>query len=83
MCGRRGIGGGDDEGGDLLAPFGVGETDDADGGDGGVVEEEALDLGRINILATSNDNIATSLDEPEITILIEIADVAGVETAIA
>ena len=82
---RRSLGGrrfevvDDDEGADLLTEVGMRDTDN-----GGVHhavnrEERPLDSRRGDVLAAADDQVLRPSGDPETTVLIEMAEVAGVQ----
>ncbi len=52
----------DDGGGDLLPPFGVGQADDSGQGHGGVFAQDSLDLGRVDVLAATDDQVGAAVE---------------------
>ena len=75
-------GAGDDPGRDDLAVLGVGQADDGDLGDGRVVVEELLDLGRVDVLAAPDDQLLAPADDPVVAVVAAAGQVAGVEPAV-
>ena len=74
--------GGDDPGRDDLAVPGVGQADDGDLGDAGVVVQELLDLGRIDVLAPPDDQLLAAADDPVVAVVALAGEVAGVKPAV-
>src|SRR5206468_2481424 len=82
LLGReRRAGPGHDPRGDDLAVLRVGQTHDSDLGDGGVVVEVFLDLGRIDVLAASYDQLLAPADDLVIAVGAAAGEVAGGEPA--
>ncbi len=61
----------------------VGQADDASFGDGGVGEQGRLNLGGIDVLATRDDQVAAAIRHVEVAFVVTVAQVAGVEPAVA
>ena len=73
----------DDESGRHLAGFRVGRADDAAVGDVGMFEQRRLELGRRDAERTALDHLLLAIDEVGVAVLIDVADVAAVEPAVA
>ena len=58
-------------------PLGVLQPDHDDVGDPGVVDERALDLGREDVGATGDDHVDTPVDDVEVALGLEPAEVAA------
>ena len=69
------------KGGDRFAPDVVGQADDRDLGDGGMGGERVLDLARIDVVAAGHDHVRGPIDQGQIALRVEPADVAGPEPA--
>src|SRR5712691_9531308 len=69
----------DDDGFDRLAPPVVRHADDRDVGDGRMVGQRILDLGRVDVLAARDDHVLHPVGEEEIAVLVEKAGVARPE----
>ena len=67
----------DDEGGDRLAPDVVGNPTTATWAHARVRGEHVLDLARIDVVAAGDDHVGGAVDQSEIALLVEAADVAG------
>ena len=50
-------------------------------GDGRMIQQHSLDLGRVHVLATADDHVLLALDEPEISLLVEPGQIAAVKPA--
>src|SRR5712691_6622052 len=68
-----------DDGVDFLAADLVGAADDRCRLDAGVFEQDVLDLARVDVLAAANDHVLLSVDEEEVAVLVDVADVSRVE----
>ena len=66
----------------VAEPF-VGRADDGDLADAGMAREDVLDLERVDVLAARDDHVVESAVEPEVAVLVEPPDVAGVVPAVA
>src|SRR4051812_47791959 len=67
---------------DLLAELGVGESDDRDLGHRRVLVHHLLDLPRVHVVPTSDDEVLLPPDDEEVPLLVDPADVTGVEPAV-
>src|SRR5712691_6985484 len=65
----------------LLAKPLVGDTDDGRLGHGGMCVDDLLDLTRVDVEAASDDHLLLAIDDEEEAVLVDIAQVAGVEPA--
>ena len=72
----------DDGDGDFAEPL-VGRGEHADLADVGAGVAGRLDLGRRNVLAAADDDVLLAVDDEQIAVLVEIADVAGAHEAVA
>ena len=70
------------EGGDFLPVQGAGDAHDLDVLDGGVGEQELLDLPRVNILPPANDHVLGPAGDPDQTLFVLGGQVAAVEPAL-
>ena len=61
----------------------VGRADDRDLAHAGMAREHVLDLERVDVLAARDDHVVEPAVEPEVAVLVEPADVAGVVPAVA
>src|SRR5260370_33938324 len=66
-----------------LAPLLVGHADHRDIGDRGMAEERALHFRRIDVLATRDDHVLDAIINVEITILVAVAGIPGMEPTVA
>src|ERR1700753_19271 len=66
----------DDIGDRDFVPARIGPADHAALGDTGMIQENALNLGRIDVLAAGDDQVLLAVMDPEITICIAAADIA-------
>ena len=73
----------DDVGDDAVAEPVVGRADDRDLPDGRVARDDVLDLERVHVLAAGDDHVVEPAVEPEVAVLVEPPDVAGVVPAVA
>src|SRR4051812_30956827 len=71
-----------DDGTDLLAETIVRDADDRGLGDVGVLVERGFDLGRVDVLATADDDVLDAVDDEQVAVLVDAADVARVEPAV-
>ena len=67
---------------DLLAQLRVGHAVDGGVGDLGVVHEPLLDLDAVDVLAAPDDHVLLAVGDEEEAVLVEVADVAGVQPAV-
>ncbi len=72
-----------DGGDDRLAPALVGQPEDGHLADGRVAHEDLLDLDRVDVLAAGDDHVLLAVDERDVAVLVDLAEVAGVEPAAA
>src|SRR5439155_16413052 len=72
-----------DDGTHLFPQLGVREADHGDVADVGVLEQGALDLGGVDVLAPADDDVLDAVDHVEPAALVEATEVAGVEPAVA
>ena len=70
-------------GGDSLAPARVRHAEDARLGHGRMCQQHRLDLGRIDVLAAGDDQVVAPVDDVQVALGVEVAQVAGVQPAIA
>src|SRR5262245_1854965 len=71
------------ERGHRLAPFGVGQADYRDLGHGGMEHDDILDLLRDDGAAAGSDHLLEPADDVEVVAVVELADVAGMQPAVA
>ena len=83
-CGvrRRLTGGYADEGGDHLTPLRVGQAEDRHLGDGRVIEEDILDLARVDVLAAADDHVLDPALDAQVAPAVEGRQVPGVVPAL-
>ena len=67
----------------LLAPHRVRDADDGDLRDGGVGRDRVLDLDGVHVLAAGDDHVVQPVDEVDVAVGVDVADVAGVVPAAA
>src|SRR5260370_33128252 len=75
-------GGGPDESFAGLAAIEHGHADDDALGDRRMLVDRLLDIAREDLVAAGDDDVLDAVDEKEITVGIEIADIAGMQPAI-
>ncbi len=63
-------------------PFRIGHADDAAIGDIGMFEQHTFDLGGVDVLAAGNDHVLLAVMDPEITVIVARADIAGAIPAV-
>jgi hypothetical protein len=68
---------------DLLADLRVRPADDGAAVTLGVREQDVLDVARVDVEAVADDEVLDAVDDVEVAVLVEVADVAGVEPAVA
>ena len=66
----------------LFAVDCAGPSDDGRLGDSGQPVDDALDLLGVDVLASADDHVLGSVDEHQVSVLVEAADVAGVQPAV-
>ena len=71
-----------DEAAAVLAEAHVGRGDDRDLGDAGHAQQQLLDLERADVLAAADDDVLLAVDDREVAVVVEHADVAGREPAV-
>ena len=85
--GRRGRtsapGSGHDDGAHPLAHRPFVEPDDRDLGDGRVLVQHGFDLDAVHVLAAADDDVLHPVDDVDEAVVVDVADVAGVEPAVA
>ena len=62
---------------DLLAEALVGDADDRGLGDVGVLVQRGLDLGRVDVLSAADDDVLQPIDDVEVALVVEPAEVTG------
>ena len=72
-----------DGGDDGLAPALVGQPEDGDLAHRRVAHEDLLDLDRVDVLAAGDDHVLLAVDERDVAVVVDLAEVAGVEPAAA
>src|SRR6266508_6711058 len=77
--GRVGPVGGDDEGGDDLAPLLGGDADHRDLGDARMLQQQLLHLAGVDVVAAGDDQLLAAAFDTQVAALIEAAEVAGAE----
>jgi hypothetical protein len=84
--GGGGAGAQDDGGAELLAEPVVGDPDAGRLEDGGVLDEESVDLGRADVQAAADDDVLDPVDDVEEASVVEVSAsveaVAGVEVGV-
>ena len=70
-----------DDGHDLLAEPLVGNADDGGLGDRRVGVQHVLDLARVHVVPAADDELLLAADDEQEPVLVEIAEVTGVEPA--
>ena len=68
-------------GGDLAGLL-VGQADDGGVRDGGVGEQQRLQLGRRHLEALVLDELLEPVDDEQVAVVVDVADVAGVQPAV-
>jgi len=68
---------GDDQRQRDFVPFGVGDADDRDVGHVGVCRDYFLDVSRVDVETTREDHVLLAIQNVEVALVIELADVAG------
>ena len=68
---------------ELLAPGLVGHAEGGDLVDLGAFEDRALDLGGIDVLAATDDQVLGTVRQEQVAIVVEVTDVTAVEPAVA
>src|SRR6266849_49495 len=67
----------------LFAANLVETADDGSGLDTRVLEQYVLDLARVDVLAAANDHVLLAVDEEVVAVLVDVADVSGVQPSAA
>ena len=67
---------------DALAPVGVGHAEDRHLADTWHLGDDVLDLARVDVVPTRDDHVALAVDQPEVAVRAEPAEVAGVQPAV-
>lgn len=70
------------DGVDSFATFIIGQADHRHVGDGRVVEQKVLDLLGADVLAVAHDEVLEAAGHHHVTVLLEVAEVAGSEPAL-
>src|SRR5579859_6727481 len=60
----------------------IGYADDTRLGDGGVLGDDGLDLGRVEVLAAADDDVLAAVHDAQPALAVEPADVTGAEPAL-
>ena len=68
---------------DLLAELGMGHADHGGVEHLGVGDEAVLDLDAVDVLAAADDHVLLAVGDEEVAVGVDLADVAGVEPAVA
>ena len=71
-----------DDGAHPLAPLAVGQPDHRHVADPGVRVQQVLDLLGRDVLALADDDVLQTAGEHDVTVVAEVADVAGAEVAV-
>ena len=66
---------------DPLAPLLVGQPDHRAVAHRGVLHQRLLDLGRVDVEAAGDDHVLQAVDDEQVALVVEVADVAGVVPA--
>ena len=66
-----------------LAPLLVGDADHGHVGDGRVLEQHGVDLGRVDVHAAGDDQVGRAVGEEQEPVLVDAADVAEREVVAA
>ena len=66
----------------LFAVDRVGPADDCGLGDLGQLVDDRLDLAGVDVLAAADDHVLCAVDQNQITVLVQPADVPGVQPAV-
>ena len=66
---------------DLLAELPVRHADDRDVEHVGMLDEHVLDLDAVHVLAAADDHVLGPVDEVQVAVVVEVADVAAAEPA--
>src|SRR5258708_27712767 len=69
--------------GDALAPTLIGQPNDSTLIHAGKIENDPLDLGAVNILATGLDHVLDAVDQKEVALFVHVTRIAGMEPPIA
>src|SRR5947209_20401683 len=75
-------GGGGDEGDHLLAVAGIRAADHCRHLDCGMLEQGVLDIAGVDVEATTDDQVLLAVDDEQVAVLVEIAEIAGVQPAV-
>src|SRR5205823_12637798 len=81
--GDFGAGPGHDKGDDLLAPIRVRASNDRGLDQIGVAQQHLLDLARIDVAAAGNDHVLRAVAQGQKAVLVDAAEIAGVQPAAA
>ena len=73
---------GHDHGVHLFAPALARDADDRALGDGRMLGEGVLDLGRIDVLAAGDDHVLDPVDDEDESVFVHVAAVAGMHPAV-
>src|SRR5215207_9522295 len=73
----------DDEGDDLLAPIGVRQADHRGLDQFGVAQQHLLDLARVDVATARDDHVLRAVAQRQEAVLVEAAEIAGVQPAAA
>ena len=71
------------EGGDHLAPLGVGQAEHGDLGDGGMRVQRVLDFAGVDVEAAADHHVLVAAHDVEEAFVVEAAEVAAVVPAVA
>ena len=71
-----------DQGADRLLPLGIGPADHGRVRDGGMSDQDRLHLRRHHVLAAGDDHLAAATGDVEKRLLVDVAEVAGVQPAV-
>ena len=74
---------GHDHGQDTLAPFAVWYAHKGEVADAGIGPQQWFHLGRVDLLASADDDVLQSSGNEEVALIVEISEVAGAQVAVA
>ena len=60
----------------------MGHADDGGVGDAGMLDEAVLDLDAVDVLAAADDHVLGPVGDEQVAVVVEVADVAGVQPAV-
>ncbi len=77
------VAGGDHERGHRLSPPAILAAGDGNLGDGGMLQQGRFDAIRADVLAAADDQVVAAALHPEVPVVVEAAEIAGVKPAVA